>query len=152
MPGGQRVDITALNHGGNGGPNTGAPFSTAPDLLRFARGLVDGTLLPPAWAPVLTGGKYPLSAAQHDVDQPVGLTVTGYGCDERIVDGQRAYGHTGALLSNVPGTTQPGGGSTALSVYPDLKVIAVVLSNYFLTPGIGTFLTEQDRIITQHAS
>jgi hypothetical protein len=46
----------------------------------------------------------------------------------------------------------PGGGSTALSVYPDLNVVAVVLSNYFLYPGMGTFLAQQDRTITQHAS
>lgn len=149
VPGGQRVDVTALKDGKPGSPNTGDPSSTAPDLLRFALAVVDGTLVPPVWGEVLTRGKYPISPAQMDVDEPPDPTLLGYGCDERIISGHRAYGHTGALLSHVPGATQPGGGSTALTTYPDLGVVAVVLSNYFLCPGIGTFLTEQDRIITQ---
>jgi CubicO group peptidase (beta-lactamase class C family) len=151
VPGGQRVDVTDLNSG-KSQPNTGAGFSTAPDLLRFARAVTDGTLLPRAWAEVLTSGKYPIAPSQYTVDEPPGFTLLGYGCDERIVNDQRAYGHTGALETPVPGATQPGGGSTALTVYPDLDVIVVVLSNYFLYPGIGTFLTEQDRIITQQAT
>jgi hypothetical protein len=78
----------------------------------------------------------------------------GYGSDERITGGQRAYGHTGGLHIAVSGSSQPGGGTTALSVYADLDVVAVVLANYTLAEigGIAGFLAQQDRIITQHAS
>ncbi|HZR53667.1 MAG TPA: serine hydrolase domain-containing protein [Streptosporangiaceae bacterium] len=150
VPGGQRQDVTDQN---NHGPNTGGSFSTATDLLSFASAVTDGTLMPPAWAELLTTGKYPINPTAQNPDQaPSQSYLIGYGTEQRIVGGQRAYGHTGALLANVPGSSQPGGGSTALTVYPDLNVIAVVLSNYFLYPGMGTFLAQQDRIITQHAS
>jgi hypothetical protein len=52
----------------------------------------------------------------------------------------------------VKGSSQTGGCSTALTTYPGLNVVAVVLSNYFLYPGIGWFLAERDRIITENAS
>lgn len=149
---GQRQDITHQISGGpNGWDGAGGAFANAPDLLRFTRALSDGTLLPPAWAELMTSGRYPISPAEHNPDQPPGTTSIGYGTDERITGGQRIYGHTGGMEVTVSGSSQPGGGSTAVTIYPDLGVIAIVLSNYFLYPGIGTFLTEQDRIITHSA-
>jgi len=152
---GQRQDITQGAAAGapvNGWTGAGWAFSTAPDLLRFARALTDGTLLPRPWAEVLASGKYPISPAQHFADEPPGTTLIGYGPEERITGGQRAYGHTGAVEVRVKGSTQPGGSSAGVSIYPDLDVVAVVLSNYFLYPGLGGFLAQQDQIITQHAS
>lgn len=154
QPGGQRQDITTtVSRGPNGWDGAGGLFSDVQDLLRFALALTDGTLLTPAWAELIASGKYPISAAQHNPDQPPAQSyLVGYGTEARITGGQAAYGHTGGLEINVSGSSQPGGGSTALTIYPELGVIAVVLSNYFLYPGIGTFLTEQDRIITQSSS
>jgi CubicO group peptidase (beta-lactamase class C family) len=150
---GQREDVTSLiARGPNGWDGATGIFSSALDLLRFARAVQDGTLLSPAWTEVMTSGKYPISPAEHNVDEAPGPTLTGYGPEERITSGQRAYGHTGALGVTVAGSSQPGGGSTSLSIYPDLEVVAIVLSNYFLYPGIGGFLARQDRIITQNAS
>ncbi|MBO0790673.1 MAG: beta-lactamase family protein [Ktedonobacteraceae bacterium] len=151
---GLRQDITPRVAGGpNGWDGAGGAFSSALDLLRFANALQDGTLLPVAWTEVMTSGKYPINQTQQNPDQASSQsTQIGYGTEERLTGGQRGYGHTGGLLVGVPGSTQPGGGSTSLTIYPDLDIVAVVLSNYFLYPGIGTFLTEQDRIITQNAS
>ena len=149
---GQHQDLTPhIAIGPNGWDGAGGAFSTAPDLLRFARALTDGTLLGPAWAAVIASGKHPISPAEQNPDQaPSRSTLVGYGTEERIIGtgaGQRAYGHTGGLLIRVGGSSQPGGGSTSLSIYPDLDVVAVVLSNYYLYPGIGTFLAQQDAII-----
>lgn len=153
VTGGQRQDITQkISHGPNGWNGAGGASSSATDLLRFARALGDGTLLDPAWAELMAAGKYPITSAQHNPDQPPAQSyLVGYGTDERITGGQRAFGHTGGMEVPVSGSPQPGGGSTALTIYPGLGVTAVVLSNYFLYPGIGTFLTEQDRIITAGA-
>ena len=151
---GQRQDITPrIAIGPNGWDGAGGAFSNAPDLLRFALALGSDKLLSPAWTELMTSGKYPISPAQQNPDQPPRQCyTTGYGPEERITGGQRAYGHTGGMEVEVSGSTEPGGGSTDLSIYPDLNVIAVVLSNYFLYPGIGTFLAQQDRIITQGVS
>lgn len=154
QPNGQRQDLTSLAAmGPNGWDGASGAFSNAPDLLCFARALQDGTLLPTAWAEVMTSGKYPPTLVQQAPDpEPNQSMLVGYGTEERIISDQRGYGHTGGLQIHVAGSSQPGGGSTSLTIYPDLNVVAVVLSNYFLYPGIGTFLAEQDRIITQNAS
>jgi CubicO group peptidase (beta-lactamase class C family) len=157
VAGGQRQDVTAQAAvGPNGWDGAYGAFSTAPDLLRFARALSDGTLLAAAWAELRASGKYPVSLAQPDPDDPAGTKsfMVGYGSDERITGGQRAHGHTGGLHIAVSGSSQPGGGTTALTIYPGLDVAAVILSNYTLSGvgGIGGFLAQQDRIITQHAS
>lgn len=153
LAGGQRQDVTrqiAYAFGpSNGWDGAGGAFASATDLLRFARALRDGTLLPTAWTGLAATGKHPIDPAQHNPDQaPSQATLIGYGTEERFVGGQRGYGHTGAIGVRVPGSTVPGGGSTSLTIYPDLDTVAVILSNYFLYPGIGGLLAEQDRIIT----
>ena len=158
VDGGQRQDLTShAGNGPNGWDGAAGAFSTAPDLLRFARALADGTLLPPAWAELRASGRYPVNPAQKDPDAPTTSKsfMIGYGSDERITGGgQPAYGHTGGLQIHSSGSSQPGGASTALTIYPDLDVVAIVLCNYSLSSigGIGAFLAEQDRIITQGAS
>ena len=77
--------------------------------------------------------------------------MVGYGSDERITGGgQRAYDHTGGLQIPVSGSSQRGGANTALTAYPDLDVVAIVLANYSLSSigDISAFLAEQDRLIT----
>lgn len=154
VPGGQRADVTSA---ASSGPDIDEIFSSAPDLLRFANALSDGTLLPRGWAELRAGGRFPVNPARNDPDAPNTSRsfMIGYGSDERITaGGQRAFGHSGGLHIRVPGSSQPGGANTILTVYPDLGVVVVVLSNYNLA-SIGDttgFLVQQDHIITQHAS
>jgi hypothetical protein len=84
-------------------------FSTAPDLVRFAHALRDGTLLDRPWADVLTAAKIP-----H------GPTSFGaYGIPVRIVNGQWMFGRAGA---------NPGVGAS-WSIYPYTGWVGVILSN-----------------------
>ncbi|MBO0744250.1 MAG: beta-lactamase family protein [Candidatus Dormibacteraeota bacterium] len=159
LTGGQRQDLTPEAAPGtpNGWDGSGGAFSTVLDLLNFANALADGTLLPPPWAEWRAGGRYPVSPASNDPDAPSTSRsfMIGYGSDERITSqGQRAYGHSGGLLLRASGSTQPGGGTTALTIYPDLGAVAVILSNYSLNAigGISAVLAEQDSIVTQQGS
>lgn len=86
----------------------GAMVSTAPDLLRFARALFGGELLPPellrqmlSFTPIEDWGGYGLGVTQHSV-----------GVDE-------AWGHTGRTA----------GFSTCLWYYPADGSVVVVLTN-----------------------
>ncbi|MBW8802844.1 MAG: beta-lactamase family protein [Catenulisporales bacterium] len=149
---GHRDDITsAVGAGPNGYDGAGGAYSCAQDLAAFARALTTDQLLNPAWTGVLSTGKHPISLANHNPDQaPSQATLIGYGTEERIVNGYRAFGHTGALGLMTPGATAPGGGSTALTIYPDLDVVVVVLSNYLLwqANSMAAFLQHQDAIVT----
>jgi CubicO group peptidase (beta-lactamase class C family) len=84
-------------------------FATAPDLVRFANALLDGTLLQRPWADVLFAAKIP-----H------GPTSFGaYGLAIDIVNGQWQYQRAGG---------NPGGGAN-WSIYPDTGWVAVTLIN-----------------------
>ncbi|WP_449060857.1 serine hydrolase domain-containing protein [Planomonospora algeriensis] len=95
-----RAFIDALGDGG---------FATAPDLIRFARALSDGTLLERPWAGVLTAAKIPLSPASFGT----------YGPSAEIVGGQwviqRAGGNPGVCAN--------------WSIYPDTGWVGVILGN-----------------------
>jgi hypothetical protein len=64
-----------LDGAGDGG------FATAPDLVRFAHALRDGTVLDRPWADVLTGAKFPSwrdkEGQEEDPDGPPGSGPTG---------------------------------------------------------------------------
>jgi CubicO group peptidase (beta-lactamase class C family) len=165
VAGGQRQDVTSQAFGG---PDVDEIFSTAPDMLRFANALTDGTLLPPGWAELRAGGRFPVIPDRMDPDAPVTSKsfMVGYGSDERITaGGQRAYSHSGGVHTGgahsgegrVPVTrsspsarANTGGANTIMTIYPDLGVTAVVLTNYSLTPVGDTsgFLARQDGIVT----
>ena len=151
----QRQDLTTSAFGG---PDVDEIFSTAPDMLRFANAVNDGTLLPRGWAELRAGGRFPVSlatVANPDAPSTSQSFMIGYGSDERItVGGQRAYGHSGGLHVRAPGSTQPGGANTIITLYPDLGVTAIVLANYSLSAVGDTagFLAVQDRIVTQPGS
>jgi len=84
-------------------------FATAPDLVRFAYALRDGTLLDRPWADVLTGAKVP-----H------GPTSFGaYGIPVSIVNGQWMYQRAGG---------NPGVGAN-WDIYPYTGWVGVILSN-----------------------
>ncbi|MBE1530460.1 serine hydrolase domain-containing protein [Actinomadura algeriensis] len=84
-------------------------FATAPDLVRFAHALQDGTVLDRPWADVLTGAKIP-----H------GPTSFGaYGIPVSIVNGQWQYQRAGGN----PGV------SANWDIYPDTGWVGVILGN-----------------------
>jgi CubicO group peptidase (beta-lactamase class C family) len=84
-------------------------FATAPDLVRFAQALSDGTVLDRPWADVLTGAKIP-----H------GPTSFGaYGIPISIVNGQWMYQRAGGN----PGVC------ANWSIYPYTGWVGVILAN-----------------------
>ncbi|MDG6105603.1 beta-lactamase family protein [Dactylosporangium aurantiacum] len=95
-----RAFIDAIGDGG---------FATAPDLVRFATALSDGTLLERPWADVLTAAKVPLG--------PAGFGT--YGPSASIAGGQwvlqRAGGDAGVCAN--------------WSIYPDTGWVGVILAN-----------------------
>jgi CubicO group peptidase (beta-lactamase class C family) len=84
-------------------------FATAPDLVRFAHALVDGTLLDRPWADVLMAPRQPVG--------PGGFV--GYDIPATIVKGQWQYQRAGA---------NPGVGAN-WSFYPDTGWVGVILVN-----------------------
>jgi CubicO group peptidase (beta-lactamase class C family) len=120
---GSQVDaVRNLDQGspapGVGGKNPGrafidAPgdggFATAPDLVRFAHALTDGTLLGRPWADVLFGAKIPHAAGSFGA----------YTIPVHIVGGQWVYERAGA---------NPGVGAN-WDIYPYTGWVGVILSN-----------------------
>jgi CubicO group peptidase (beta-lactamase class C family) len=88
---------------GNGG------FATAPDLVRFARALSDGTVLDRPWADVLTAAKIPHGPRSFGA----------YGIPVSIVNGQWMYERAGGD----PGV------SANWDIYPDTGWVGVILGN-----------------------
>lgn len=84
-------------------------FATAPDLVRFAHGLTDGTLLDRPWADVFTAAKIPLGPG----------VFAAYGPAVAIANGQWEYQRAGG---------NPGVGAN-WSIYPDTGWVAVTLIN-----------------------
>lgn len=90
------------------GPGDGG-FATAPDLVRFAQALGDGTVLERPWADVLTAAKVPLG--------PGGFG--GYGVLVSIENGQWLFERAGG---------NPGVGAN-WDIYPDTGWVGVILCN-----------------------
>ncbi|MGI5325298.1 serine hydrolase domain-containing protein [Actinomadura nitritigenes] len=84
-------------------------FATAPDLVRFARALGDGTLLDRPWADVLTGAKIPHGPASFGA----------YGIPISIVNGQWMYQRAGGN----PGV------AANWDIYPYTGWVGVILGN-----------------------
>ena len=84
-------------------------FATAPDLVRFAHALGDGTVLDRPWADVLTAAKTPHGPASFGA----------YGIPVSIVGGQWMYQRAGG---------NPGVGAN-WDIYPDTGWVGVILSN-----------------------
>ncbi|WOX20317.1 serine hydrolase domain-containing protein [Streptomyces solicathayae] len=84
-------------------------FATAPDLVRFAHALGDGTVLDRPWADVLTAAKVPHGPASFGA----------YGIPVSIVNGQWNYQRAGGN----PGVRANWG------IYPDTGWVGVILSN-----------------------
>jgi CubicO group peptidase (beta-lactamase class C family) len=84
-------------------------FATAPDLVRFANALGDGTLLDRPWADVLTGAKIPHGPASFGA----------YGFPVSIVNGQWKYQRAGGNPGVVANWTS----------YPYTGWVGVILGN-----------------------
>ncbi|MBO3737590.1 serine hydrolase domain-containing protein [Actinoplanes flavus] len=84
-------------------------FATAPDLVRFARGLYDGTVLDRPWAGVFTSAKIPHGPSSFGA----------YGTVIDILGGQQSLQRAGG---------NPGVGAN-WSIYPDTGWVGVILVN-----------------------
>ncbi|WP_129840878.1 serine hydrolase domain-containing protein [Streptomyces sp. RFCAC02] len=106
-------------------------FATAPDLVRFAQALGDGTLLDRPWADVLTGAKIPHGPASFGA----------YGLSAFIVDGQwkyqRAGGNPGVIAN--------------WHIYPYTGWVGVILGNIDGVP-LQDMIARETQAVTGAAS
>ena len=102
-------------------------FATAPDLVRFADALTDGTLLDRPWADVLLGAKIPHGPASFGA----------YGIPISIANGQWRYQRAGG---------NPGVGAN-WSIYPYSGWVAVTLLNRD-TDSLVDLLGQETQAIT----
>ena len=109
----------------------GHAFATAPDLVRFAHALSDGTLLNRPYADLFTGAKFP-------APEP-----TAYG----------AYSGPVEILNGTQWLVGRGGGGGGIGVnwniYPDTGWVSVILSNYDDIPLVEILQLEIETITGQ---
>ncbi|MGM1064990.1 serine hydrolase domain-containing protein [Saccharothrix sp. Mg75] len=109
------------------GNASGDGFATAPDLVRFATALHDGTLLARPYADLFTGPKLP----GHDP-----TSYRGYTMPISIVGDQWTIGRGGGT----------GGGGATWTVYPDTGWVGVVLANYDDFPLLEMGIAETEAV------
>jgi CubicO group peptidase (beta-lactamase class C family) len=113
------------------GHASGGGFATAPDLVRFAEALRDGTLLNRPYADLYTGAKLPFPGDP--------TSYAAYSGPLSILNGtQWVFGRGG------------GGGGIAANwnVYPDIDWVGVVLSNSDDLLDFGEILAQEQQAIT----
>lgn len=132
LPSGGRTDFAAGPYAPFSTGPAGGAYSTAGDLLAFARALSAGTLLDPAFTQIVTSGKVALPPAQP----PSRTQFYGYGHLDAVVNDQRVFGHSGSG----PGV------ATRLDIHPGQDVVSIVLSNYDTT--INPVVELSRRLIT----
>ncbi|WP_049566201.1 serine hydrolase domain-containing protein [Streptomyces sp. SBT349] len=93
------------------GHASGDGFATAPDLVRFAHALRDGTVLDRPYAQLLTGAKLPGNGP---------TSFMAYTMPVKIINGQWVIGRGGSSAGSVANW----------NIYPDTDWVGVVLSNY----------------------
>jgi CubicO group peptidase (beta-lactamase class C family) len=94
-------------------------FATAPDLVRFAHALRDGTLLDRPYADVLTAAKIPRAQPRNGQAPPTRMSFAAYHMPVAITNGQWVFGRAGAN----PGV------AASWNIYPDTGWVGVVLGN-----------------------
>ncbi|KAB2342200.1 serine hydrolase domain-containing protein [Actinomadura rudentiformis] len=98
-------------------------FATAPDLVRFANALRDGTLLDRPYAELFTGAKIPLppqgGGLRNGRVAPADASFGAYHMPVSIINGQWLWGRAGG---------NPGVGAS-WNIYPDTGWVGVILSN-----------------------
>jgi CubicO group peptidase (beta-lactamase class C family) len=97
----------------------GGGFATAPDLVRFAHALGDGTVLDRPYADLLTGAKIPQGGAQDGQPAPAYPSFMGYTMPVKIIKGQWVVERGGAN----PGI------AANWDIYPDTGWVGVILAN-----------------------
>ena len=106
---------------------SGDGFATAPDLVRFAEALRDGTVLDRPYADLFAGAKLP---------GPEPTSFGAYTMPVSIINGQWVFGRGGG-----------GGGVGAnWSVYPDSGWVGVILSNDDGVPLLDICLREAEAV------
>ncbi|MFI6519741.1 serine hydrolase domain-containing protein [Spirillospora sp. NPDC050679] len=98
-------------------------FATAPDLVRFARALRDGTVLDRPYADLLTGAKLPHPPQVNGLSGRAATADAGFGAymmPVHIVSGQWVWGRAGG---------DPGVGAS-WNIYPDSGWVGVILTNH----------------------
>ncbi|GAA2065387.1 serine hydrolase domain-containing protein [Catenulispora yoronensis] len=116
---GPRVDIVNQEQLFIGLPD-GNAFATAPDLVRFARALLGGRLLEPAYIELYNGAKFPAGTLPAKPGLPAKVLYEAYGPAVTLRNGKWAVGHNGGNA----------GISTFIEWYPGTEWVAVKLSNY----------------------
>ncbi|GAA1967242.1 serine hydrolase domain-containing protein [Catenulispora subtropica] len=116
---GPRVDIVDQERLFIGRPD-GDAFATAPDMVRFAKALLGGSLLEPAYIDLVVGAKFPVATLPAKPGLPAKALYEAYGPMATLRNGKWAVGHNGGSA----------GVSTLLEWYPSSDWIAVKLSNY----------------------
>ncbi|MFG3558977.1 serine hydrolase domain-containing protein [Micromonospora sp. NPDC047557] len=106
---------------------SGDGFATAPDLVRFAAALYDGTLLDRPYADLFAGAKLP---------GPAPTSYAGYTMPVSIVNGQWVIGRGGGA----------GGVGANWSIYPDTGWVGVILSNNDGVPMLDVCLREAEAV------
>ncbi|MFK4066308.1 serine hydrolase domain-containing protein [Streptomyces sp. NPDC029674] len=97
-------------------------FATAPDLVRFAHALSDGTVLDRPYAELLTGAKAPLPPQGGGLagrTAPADASFAAYMMPVSLVGGRWVKGRAGVN----PGTV------ASWNIYPDIGWVGVVLGN-----------------------
>jgi CubicO group peptidase (beta-lactamase class C family) len=111
---GKNPGRTFIDAPGDGG------FATAPDLVRFAHALGDGTLLDRPYAEVLTGAKIPHAPqTQSFRAAPANASFEAYSMPVHIANGQWVWSRGGG---------NPGVGAN-WTIYPYTGWVSVILSN-----------------------
>jgi CubicO group peptidase (beta-lactamase class C family) len=97
----------------------GGGFATAPDLVRFAHALGDGTVLDRPYAELLSGAKIPQGGARNGQPASAYPSFMAYTMPVHIVKCQWVFGRGGA---------NPGIGAN-WNIYPDTGWVGVALAN-----------------------
>ncbi|WP_055565251.1 serine hydrolase domain-containing protein [Streptomyces atriruber] len=116
-------------------------FATAPDLVRFANALGDGTVLDRPYAELFFGAKYPLAPQGGGLRSagaaPADAAFATYMMPISLVSGQWVNGRAGV---------NPGS-NASWNIYPDSGWVGVILSNYDDVPFQEIIQREMDAII-----
>jgi CubicO group peptidase (beta-lactamase class C family) len=120
----------------------GGGFATAPDLVRFAHALGDGTVLDRPYAELLSGAKIPQGGARNGQPASAYPSFMAYTMPVHIVKGQWVFGRGGA---------NPGIGAN-WNIYPDTGWVGVALANCDGAPLAEMSQREIQAVTSQPAS
>ncbi|MEU7583534.1 serine hydrolase domain-containing protein [Streptomyces sp. NPDC041068] len=116
-------------------------FATAPDLVRFAHALGDGTVLDRPYAELFMGAKIPLApqggGLREGLGTPADASFATYMMPVSLINGQWVNGRAGVN----PGSF------ASWNIYPDTGWVGVILGNYDDVPFQEIIQREMQAII-----